>query len=157
VESELGVGATFVVELPLVHAPRDGDDASGDDRRSSGRRCVLVVGGAEAAREALRQQLADHGHDVELAATGDAAIRRVEQRKYDAVILDLRLPDMSGSRLYGRLIATAPLVAERVIFLSEPGADDGDLEWVRGTGRAHLTKPFTPQTLAGVLFSGRTG
>ena len=157
VESELGVGATFVVELPLVHAPRDGDDASGDDRRSSGRRCVLVVGGAEAAREALRQQLADHGHDVELAATGDAAIRRVEQRKYDAVILDLRLPDMSGSRLYGRLIATAPLVAERVIFLSEPGADDGDLEWVRGTGRAHLTKPFTPQTLAAMLFSGRTG
>ena len=155
VESELGAGATFVVELPLVRTP-DEDSAAADDRRLAARRCVLVVGGTDAARHQLHKQLADDGHDVDLAATGDAAIRRVEQRKYDAVILDLRLPDMSGSRLYGRLIAMAPLVAERVVFLSEPGADAGDLEWVRGTGRAHLVKPFTPQTLAGVLFSGRT-
>ena len=155
VESELGAGATFVVELPLAdEAGSEGAEGAAAERAPR-KRSILFIGGVEPQRGSIVRGLQHDGHEVIVASSGDAALRRSEERPWDAVILDLHLPDMSGSRLYGRLIATAPRVAERLVFISDPVAADGELDWLRGTGRAHLVNPFTHQALTQALWAGR--
>ena len=152
VESELGAGATFVVELPLSGEPGAADTEPAPAPR---KRSILFIGGVEPDRSTRVRSLERDGHEVIVVASGDAALRRAEERPWDAVVLDLHLPDMSGSRLYGRLMATAPRVAERVVFLSDPVREDGELDWLRGTGRAHLVNPFPHQALVQALWAGR--
>ncbi len=154
VESELGAGATFVVELPLAGEPGAGD-AEPAAAAVPRKRSILFIGGVEPGRGTMVRSLEQDGHEVTVAPGGDAALRRAEERPWDAVIMDLHLPDMSGSRLYGRLMATAPRVAERVVFVSDPVRADGELDWLRGTGRAHLVNPFSHQALVQALWAGR--
>ena len=155
VESELGAGATFVVELTLAGEAGSGDvDAVGSEPAPR-KRSILFIGGVEPQRSECVRSLERDGHEVVVAPSGEVALRRSEERSWDAVVLDLHLPDMSGSRLYGRLMASAPRVAERVVFLSDPVSADGELDWLRGTGRGHLVNPFSHQALTQALWAGR--
>jgi two-component system, OmpR family, response regulator len=88
----------------------------------------------------LRRGLREEGMFADLAATGEDAVWLATENEYDAVVLDVMLPDMSGLRVCDRLRAAdvwAPIlmltargeVEDRVAGL-DAGADD------------YLTKPF---------------
>ena len=150
VESAPGAGATFIVELPLVgpHIETVVEEAG----VASLRRAVLVVS-ADATVTDRSRVLEDDGHDVAVAPSGEMGLRRASERRWDMVLLDMRVPDMSPSRFYARLVAQAPRVAERVIFVAETeGGVEAD--WVRGTGRTSLARPLTHDALLAALRSG---
>ena len=86
-ESRAGQGATFALALPT------------DRRRAacvSGAR-VLVVDDEPQILRALRTSLRGAGYEVETAATAEAALAEAAMRPPDAVILDLVLPDGTGT------------------------------------------------------------
>ena len=149
VESAPGAGATFLVELPLVGPDRDAAEAP---HAPSLRRSILVVSADTMIADTARM-LEDDGHEVALAPSGEVALRRAGERRWDLVVLDMRVPDMSPSRFYARLVALAPPVAERVVFMSD--ADDGaEADWVKGTGRSRLARPLSHDALLAALRSG---
>jgi PAS domain S-box-containing protein len=95
VESTVGVGSTFHAILPRV--------AKGGDRMTqraptsrTGARTILIVEDDDRDREAVATTLAQVGYGFEIARTGADAIARCKERAFDAVTLDLLLPDMSG-------------------------------------------------------------
>ena len=95
VASTLGVGSTFHAILPLrASVPAvttieiDAVDATAP--------VILVVEDSDRDREALCATLAAAGYSVESATTGAQAIARCRERVFDAITLDLLLPDMSG-------------------------------------------------------------
>ena len=57
---------------------------------------VLVVDDEEALRTVLSGELANEGYDVKAAADGDEAISEVEKSPFDLVLLDIKMPRMSG-------------------------------------------------------------
>jgi CheY-like chemotaxis protein len=69
-----------------------------DDRRS-----VLVVDDDVATREMFRMALRIAGFDVETASDGVAALRHIEQRIPDVVVLDLDMPGINGIAVHGEL------------------------------------------------------
>jgi|SRR3954453_8708093 len=75
---------------------------------------VLVVDDAEAVRFTVRLLLEDAAMEVEVAASGTEALARLRNpRDLDAVVLDERMPDLSGmdvARLATRLAGCPPLV-----------------------------------------------
>jgi PAS domain S-box-containing protein len=97
VESELGAGSRFHAVLPrqwdgVVTPPRL-DVTSPADR---GAPVILVVDDDPNDRQTIEAALVEAGYRVESAATGARAIEMLAERRYDAVTLDIILPDMTG-------------------------------------------------------------
>jgi len=69
---------------------------------------ILVVDDDAPTREALATGLKKLGHDLHLAATGTDALEEVRRYPVDLAIIDLKLPDMSGTELFGALRILRP-------------------------------------------------
>src|SRR5205085_4383075 len=74
---------------------------------------VLVVEDETALRDTLAQFLATLGHQVETAATGTEAIHSLRHGSYDAVLLDLRLPELDGAGVWQWIRTHRPHLADR--------------------------------------------
>jgi len=80
-----------------------GDDRVGDSVRESVRASVLVVDDEESIRDSLRMILEYEGYRVEEASGGAEALARLADRPPDAVLLDIKMPEMDGLTVLGKL------------------------------------------------------
>ena len=69
---------------------------------------ILVVDDDAPTREALGSGLERLGHEIHLAGTGGAALDEVRHHAVDLAIIDLKLPDMTGTELFGALRILRP-------------------------------------------------
>ena len=136
-------GARFVVELPVIQPRASGEFQAvaqvhpvGDSLR------VLVVDDEASVRVSLQRYLAGRGHDVETTASGEDALARLRATSYDAVIVDMRMPDLSGEQLFERLRSNDPAHAERVIFTTGDLVNEQMRRFLDGSGRPCVPKPF---------------
>src|SRR5437660_3308655 len=136
-------GARFVIELPIV-APRTTGDypAVTSSAPITDRLHVLVIDDEASVRVALQRYLASRGHEVETTASGKEALARMREDAFDAVIVDMRMPDVSGEQLFQELKARDPSYAERVIFTTGQLVDDSVRSFLASTGRPCVPKPF---------------
>ena len=136
-------GARFVIELPVV-APRTTGDypALTANFPITDRLHVLVIDDEASVRVALQRYLASRGHEVETTASGKEALARMREDAFDAVIVDMRMPDVSGEQLFQELKARDPSYAERVIFTTGQLVDDSVRSFLASTGRPCVPKPF---------------
>ena len=109
-------------------------------------RRILVVEDDENLREVLTVALANDGHDVDGAGDGTEALALLEQRPYDLVLSDLRMPRVDGPSLYEILRTRHHFPVRfatklpRVIFMTGNAAEHA--EFLRGTTDPILEKPF---------------
>jgi PAS domain S-box-containing protein len=137
-------GARFVVEIPVTVPRTSGEQTAslplqpvGNDQLR-----VLVVDDEASVRVSLQRYLAGKGHEVETTASGEDALTRLKASKYDAVIVDMRMPDLSGEQLFERLRSNDPAHAERVIFTTGDLVNEQMRRFLDGTGRPCIPKPF---------------
>ncbi len=123
VSSETG-GARFLLSLPRTEGRPESIDGGGAHREAgralaplAGLR-VLVADDEEAIRRPVALYLTRRGAQVMSAADGQAALELLTADPPDVVVADLRMPGMSGIALYEAICDRAPLLAERVVFLS---------------------------------------
>jgi len=69
---------------------------------------ILVVDDDAPTREALATGLKKLGHEILAAATGAGALEEVRRHQVDLAIIDLKLPDMNGTELFGALRILRP-------------------------------------------------
>ena len=69
---------------------------------------ILVVDDDAATREALASGLKKLGHEIHVAGTGATALDEVRRHAVDLAIIDLKLPDMEGTELFGALRILRP-------------------------------------------------
>ncbi len=149
-------GARFVVELPVI-APR----ASGEFPAALAAHPVgdslhiLVVDDEASVRVALQRYLAARGHDVETTASGQDALGLLRGSEYDAVIVDMRMPDLSGEQLFEELRAADREHAERVIFTTGDLVSEQMRRFLDGSGRPCVPKPFEFSSFDQVLPAAR--
>jgi signal transduction histidine kinase/DNA-binding NarL/FixJ family response regulator len=95
VESTVGVGSTFCIKLPVCEGVISKKHAAGkaDAVRSVS---ILMVDDNPEVVEILGLTLRRLGHTVVEANSGETAINTFEMGKFDLVITDLGMPDMSG-------------------------------------------------------------
>jgi DNA-binding response OmpR family regulator len=102
---------------------------------------VLVVEDEPRLARALQRGLAAEGYAVDLAADGLAGLEAARHEGYDAVVLDIMLPGLSGYRIVRALRADNNWVP--VLMLS---AKDGEYDQADGLDAGaddYLTKPFS--------------
>ncbi|HVI75972.1 MAG TPA: sigma-54 dependent transcriptional regulator [Anaeromyxobacteraceae bacterium] len=112
---------------------------------------VLVVDDRLEMAETLADGLAERGFDPVALALAHEAVARLESERVDAVVTDLRMPDMDGLELLAVSRRLDP--ARPVIVMTAYGAIDTAIESIRRGAYHYLTKPFRQEEL--VIFLGR--
>jgi signal transduction histidine kinase/CheY-like chemotaxis protein len=77
---------------------------------------ILVVDDEEPVAQLIADALEVLGHRVVRAADGIEALARLEERRFDLVLADLRMPLMGGERLQAEVIRRFPALATRLLF-----------------------------------------
>ncbi len=136
-------GARFTIELPLVAAHADEQYPELPAAPPTGDRLrILVVDDEASVRVALQRYFASRGHEVETTASGKDALARLREGTFDAVVVDMRMPDLSGEQLYEELRVLDAGHAERVIFTTGQLVDEQVRNFLASTGRPYIPKPF---------------
>jgi DNA-binding response OmpR family regulator len=102
---------------------------------------ILVVDDEPGVRKALDRGLRAEGMDVTVAADGPTALRLARTGSFDAILLDIMIPGLSGYRVLEELRAAG--VATPVLFVS---AKDGEVDQADGLdlgADGYLVKPFS--------------
>jgi signal transduction histidine kinase len=143
VKSEPGAGASFFVALPVGDGPvkpvLQQEPLSADVGVGS---VVLVVEDEAALGAAVAESLADAGFAVDRAANGEEAIARVQERAYDLIICDLKMPRVDGMQFYRMLERDHPEAARRILFVTGDVAGTDAERFLEETGCRWLAKPF---------------
>lgn len=148
VASRPGHGSRFtlVLELPLVEPA----GAEAGERPLLGV-AVLLAEDDGLNRLVAKEVLTRAGATVTLAGDGRAALALLRDRAYDAVVLDLHMPNLGGMET-ARVIRANPLWASLPILALTADAPADVREAVSAVGMdACLNKPLEPQQLLGAL------
>jgi signal transduction histidine kinase/ActR/RegA family two-component response regulator len=145
----LGRGATFVVRLPAIEAPRAPAPAPGPEGPARARR-VLLVEDNDDVREMLQAALAVEGHEVQAVTDGAAALELALRFRPEVAIVDIGLPGMDGCEL-GVALRARFGDGVRMIALSGYGLPEDMDRSARAGFEAHLVKPVDPARLAALL------
>jgi two-component system nitrogen regulation response regulator GlnG len=101
---------------------------------------VLIIDDEESMRFVLRKALEKEGYEVDVASTGEAALARAAERPYDLLLLDIRMPGVSGldvlSEVRGR-----PAPVPEVIILTAQNTMKNAVEAMKRGAYDYLTKP----------------
>jgi len=105
---------------------------------------VLLVDDEQQFVCVLAKRLQMRGYDATFAIDGRRAIEMATQRRYDVIVLDVKMPGIGGIELMAELTKTNPKA--RYIFVTGHGSPD-DFEAGSSRGCAYLSKPVDITTL----------
>ncbi len=110
---------------------------------------ILVVDDEESVCRALKRTLENMKHAVRVAPTAEKGLLKLEERAADLVILDIRLPGMSGLDALREINRRFPETA--VIIITAHGTMDTAMEAVQRGAFEYLTKPVDITTAREVV------
>jgi len=149
-ESEAGKGAAFIVELPIIKP--EGKEAeevrlSESTAPESTKARILVVDDELSIIQVLKRVLTGEGYEVENTAKASEAQTLIKERAYDLILLDIKLPDMSGIELYKHLKKADKSTTRRIIFITGDVMGADTMDFFSRSGAPYITKPFDVELL----------
>lgn len=149
VESEPGKGSVFRLTLPRARREAQPPRRPPANAAPSRRGRVLVVDDEPLITNAIGRSLALE-HDVVLAAAAGEALSRVlSGERFDVILCDLMMPQMTGMDLHAALETHAPDQAARMVFLSGGAFTPAAHSFLDAVPNQRFEKPFdTRQLLA---------
>ncbi|MBU0713107.1 sigma-54 dependent transcriptional regulator [bacterium] len=101
---------------------------------------ILIVDDEESVRYSFKRFLSDQPYHISTAATGVEALQKFQADRYDLVILDLRLPDMSGLEVFQQLKIIDPRVI--ALIITAHGTTETAIEATKMGAYDYILKPF---------------
>ena len=115
------------------------------------RRNALVVDDEESNAALVRRVLAGAGYDVESTTLSRRALVMIERTAYDAVICDVKMPELSGQELYGRVCQIRPEMARRFIFITGDIDGEDTRQFLDESRCSYFMKPFNLERLTAAV------
>ena len=100
---------------------------------------ILIVDDEPILLKGLKFSLTQEGYAVETAADGEEALEKIEEGKYDLVILDVMLPVMSGIEVCRKVRETSYVP---IIMLKAKGDDESKILGLEAGADDYMAKPF---------------
>jgi CheY-like chemotaxis protein len=114
-------------------------------------KCILVVDDDLNLRQSLVMILRNAGYDVAFAENAQKCLQLLNEREYDLMVLDHKMPDMNGLTLLSVVRNIYPRMP--VVFLTGNGTPELEKEVTEKGVRAYLRKPVDPENLIGLIRS----
>lgn len=135
----LGQGATFTVRLPLIGIKESADNIQAGALLPAMK--FLLVDDNEDAANSLAMLLNTVGHEARVVYRGADALALVAVENFDAVLLDIGLPDIDGYAVAQQIRATHPTLI--VVAVSGYGQAEDVRKAIESGFSSHLTKPVS--------------
>jgi PAS domain S-box-containing protein len=142
VVSSPGRGSTFRVSLPA--APSPAPTVTHTIAAPRGR--VLVIDDDPLVGRSMARLLQGAHEVTVLISPADAVSRLARGERWDAILCDLMMPELSGMDVEERLLETAPDVVPRIVYLTGGAFTDRAREFL-AAGRPYLEKPVEADAL----------
>ena len=106
---------------------------------------ILLVDDEPSIQRSVAQLLRQRGYDVDVAGTGNDALKHVTQYRPDLIVLDLGLPDISGVEVCQNIRVESDSVP--IVVLSAARAEADKVNALEMGADDYVTKPFGPDEL----------
>ncbi len=106
---------------------------------------ILVIDDDDGIRRVLSTVLEDAGHLVDTAKDGMDAIQRAATTTYDLALIDIRLPDMDGTKLLTKMKDSTPRTV-KIIVTGYPTLQNA-VQAVKRGADGYITKPVDMERL----------
>lgn len=113
------------------------------------KKSILIVDDDRTILRSLREILEFEGYSVETVQTGQEAIEKSKTEFYNLALLDIKLPDMEGTKLLEAMHETSPRMV-KIMVTGYPALQNA-VEALNMGADAYLMKPVHPQRMLKVV------
>jgi CheY-like chemotaxis protein len=111
---------------------------------------ILIVDDQPTLAKAIRRMLADH--DAHVVASGREALDKVESgERFDVILCDVMMPELSGMDVHAKLLALAPDQAAKMVFMTGGAFTKQAAEFFDRIANPTIEKPFDRAALFAVI------
>jgi len=155
-ESSPGEGATFHIDLPVVHPEgggiEDRDETALQEKGAKApKKKVLIIDDEPMLLDLLKTVIEEVGHEVDATSDASLALEKIRRTAYDLIICDMRMPHMDGKDFYRKAEELSPGLKKRIIFSTGDVINADTQSFLKQSGARWLEKPFTPTDLKRVF------
>ncbi len=152
IRSKKGEGVTFLIDLPIP------DDLSVDEFsaepmgvqpvvESVAQKRILVVDDEISIVELLQKALSSRGHKVDYVLQGEESLEKIIGGNYDVILCDVKIPGLSGPKIYHAVEKLDPAKAQKFIFCTGDAMGEATLKFLNQHPLPTLGKPFRLEEL----------
>jgi len=153
VTSREGKGSSFAILLPIAAEVAEAQPeskplpSSPEPRRG----CVLVIDDDPMVASAVRRTLSPD-HEVVTATLAEEALERLRRgERFDVILCDLMMPNMTGVDFWQELERFAPEETKKIVFLTGGAFATQARQFLDNIPNLHLDKPFVPEALRAIV------
>lgn len=110
---------------------------------------ILIVDDDPEVRSILSDILKDAGYNVESVSDGNQAIQKVKDDHCEVIVMDVRLPDIDGFKIYEKIKKIKP--DANIIMMTGYTQDKAIIKTIQEGGLPYLVKPFEPSKLLEII------
>jgi CheY-like chemotaxis protein len=112
---------------------------------------ALIIDDEPAIGRLVRNLLGHH--DIEVATSAELGLARLRDAgaRYDVIVCDVMMPELSGMDLYDTLAIERPAIAKRFVFITGGAFTERASSFLARVPNRHLDKPFTIDALEAAM------
>ncbi len=107
---------------------------------------ILIVDDEKVVRDSLAKWFREDGYTVESAENGAEALKKLQTRRWDILLLDIKMPGMDGMELQERIREVDP--DPTIIFITAHATVDTAVKALKNGAFDYVTKPVDPDYLS---------
>ena len=148
----MGTGTVFSVVLPVARASASQEAAPVTLEAAARRRGRILVVDDEPMIARVIQRILAHEHEVVVTSHAAEALERTAAgERFDVILCDLMMPQMTGMELHAKLWESERSSAERMIFLTGGAFTPSARSFLDGVTNLRVEKPFSPKHLRALV------
>ena len=143
-------GAAFRLSLPISgidHSAPETEPAALQGLGGPVHARVLVVDDEPELADVMRDMLESEGYEVATAESGAVALEMLATARFDAIVSDLRMPEMDGAGLWREVSARYPSMVRSMVFVTGDTLSPDASAFLKRSHCASLDKPFSKSDL----------
>lgn len=141
-DSEVGRGTSFFVSLPVAKTAPQNEQRTTPTVTARRRGRILVIDDDDLVGEATAKILAGDHDVVTMTSAGPALRALASGERYDMILCDLMMPQLTGMDFYTRLSELDPVAARSVVFMTAGAFTAQASAFLASTPNRSIEKPF---------------
>ena len=107
---------------------------------------ILIIDDELVVRDSLTKWFREDGYIVDSAENAVEALKKLQQRKWHIILLDIKMPGMDGMQLQPKIHEIDPSIA--IIFITAHASVDTAVQALKAGAFDYITKPIDPDHLS---------
>lgn len=143
--SQLGKGSTFFVELPVKDFKKEDEVPKelfvSEFQPDVPGKKILIIDDDEAIVEVI-ERILSKDHEVDQAISSYIALEKLEKSHYDLILMDFKMPGISGQKLYEHIAQRNPELSKHIIFMTGDVVGEETQKFLESLENQVMVKPF---------------